>query len=59
MSTNKCLHRFDTGFVPTSNRAVDYITVTRSSALISCVSTKRPGVYRGAAFRENLTTRLR
>ena len=43
MSTNKCLHRFDTGFVPTSNRAGDYIIVTRSSPLISAVVRLRPG----------------
>ena len=50
ISTNKYLHRFDTGFVPTTNRAADYIIVTRSSPLISCVSSKRPGVYRGRLF---------
>ena len=31
MAPNKCVHRLDTGFVPTSNRAADYIIVTRSS----------------------------
>ena len=41
MATNQCLHRFDTGFVPTANHP--YITVTRSSPLISCVSRQRPG----------------
>jgi hypothetical protein len=41
VETNKCLHRFDTGFVPTTNRASDY--VTRNSPLISCVSKQRPG----------------
>jgi hypothetical protein len=46
MTTNKRLHRFDTGFVPTANRAGDYIIVTRNSPLISCVSRQRPGQYR-------------
>ena len=41
MATNQCLHRFDTGFVPTANHAGDYITVTRKP-LISCVSRQRP-----------------
>ena len=52
MATNECLHRFDTGFVPTANNAGDYITVTRNSPLISCVSRKRPGKYRieGGSF---------
>ena len=44
MATNQCLHRFDTGFVPTANHP--YITVTWSSPLISCVSRQRPGKYR-------------
>jgi hypothetical protein len=33
-------------FVPTANRADDYIIVTRNSPLISCVSRQRPGQYR-------------
>ena len=33
-------------FVPTANRAGDYIIVTRYSPLISAVSRKGPGEYR-------------
>ena len=38
MTTNRCLHRFDTGFVPPANHSGDYIIVTRNSPLISRVS---------------------
>ena len=45
MTTNKSLHRFDNGFIPTANHAYDGITVTRTPPLISCVKRKRLGEY--------------
>ena len=52
MATNKCLHRFDTGFVPTAKSDRDAIIVTRNSPLISVVSRTRAGEYRiwGGSF---------
>jgi len=43
MATNKCLHRFDTGFVPTAKSDRDAIIVTRNA---------RAGEYRiwGGSF---------
>ncbi len=34
MTASKPLHRFDSGFIPTADRAHDSITVTRNSQLI-------------------------
>lgn len=52
MATNKRLHRFDTGFVPTGKSDRDAIIVTRNSPLISVVSRTRAGEYRiwGGSF---------
>jgi hypothetical protein len=50
MTTNKCLHRFETGFVPTANRAGEYIIATRNSPLIPRVSRQRPISVEGGSF---------
>ena len=45
MTTNRCPHRFDNGFIPTASHAYDSITVSRSSPLTACVCRKRLGDY--------------